>query len=151
MRTISLWQPWASLVVHGLKKIETRGYPTNVRGRIAIHATKTEPADTKVVVLGETFCLALETIGGLEPYSLDYGHAIEQFKLLPRGAILGSVELYGCVDSRRAKSQGLSDEELCFGNYSEGRFGWLLRDPILFETPIPAKGKQGFWNYEGPI
>ena len=40
MKAVSLWQPWASLIVHGIKGVETRGYPTNVRGRVAIHATK---------------------------------------------------------------------------------------------------------------
>lgn len=40
MKAISLWQPWASLIAAGVKSIETRGWPTNYRGQIAIHAAK---------------------------------------------------------------------------------------------------------------
>lgn len=40
MKAISLWQPWASLVAVGAKKIETRSWATKYRGSLAIHATK---------------------------------------------------------------------------------------------------------------
>ena len=38
---ISLKQPWAALVVAGLKTIEVRTWPTKRRGPILIHASKT--------------------------------------------------------------------------------------------------------------
>src|SRR5436853_2763418 len=37
---LSIKQPWASLVVLGLKTIEIRGWTTPIRGRIAIHTGK---------------------------------------------------------------------------------------------------------------
>jgi hypothetical protein len=37
---LSLKQPWATLVVHGLKTIEVRSWPTARRGRILIHAAR---------------------------------------------------------------------------------------------------------------
>jgi hypothetical protein len=37
---LSLKQPWATLLVHGLKTIEIRRWPTARRGRILIHAAK---------------------------------------------------------------------------------------------------------------
>jgi hypothetical protein len=37
---LSLRQPWATLLVHGLKSIEVRRWPTNRRGRILIHAAR---------------------------------------------------------------------------------------------------------------
>ncbi len=40
-------------------------------------------------------------------------------------------------------------KERAFGDWSPGRFGWILRNPVLFDKPIPAKGAQGFWNWEG--
>jgi len=39
MYALSLKQPWATLLVHGLKTIEVRNWPTARRGRILIHAT----------------------------------------------------------------------------------------------------------------
>jgi hypothetical protein len=40
IKCISLWQPWASLVAVGAKRIETRGWATAYRGRLGIHAAK---------------------------------------------------------------------------------------------------------------
>ena len=43
MKTISLWQPYASLIAAGVKTIETRGWapPKGLMGqRIAIHAAR---------------------------------------------------------------------------------------------------------------
>ena len=37
---LSLKQPWAALVVQGLKTIEIRSWPTARRGRILIHAAR---------------------------------------------------------------------------------------------------------------
>ena len=30
-------------------------------------------------------------------------------------------------------------------------YAWVMADAILFNKPIPAKGKQGLWNWEGGI
>jgi hypothetical protein len=38
MKAITLWQPWASLIVDGRKKIETRPMPWHFKGWVAIHA-----------------------------------------------------------------------------------------------------------------
>ena len=35
------------------------------------------------------------------------------------------------------------------GRYSPGRFAWVLQNPVMFDKPIPARGKQGWWNWEG--
>jgi hypothetical protein len=40
MYALSLKQPWATLLVHGLKTIEVRNWPTARRGRILIHAAR---------------------------------------------------------------------------------------------------------------
>lgn len=38
MRTLSIWQPWAWLIVNGWKNVENRPWRTAVRGPILIHA-----------------------------------------------------------------------------------------------------------------
>lgn len=42
MKAITIWQPWASAIAHGLKGIETRSWGTKYRGLLAIHAAKLE-------------------------------------------------------------------------------------------------------------
>ena len=38
MKALTLYEPYATLVALNLKKIETRGWRTNYRGPLAIHA-----------------------------------------------------------------------------------------------------------------
>ncbi len=42
MKAITIHQPWASLIVVGAKRFETRSWETKYRGPIAIHASKQE-------------------------------------------------------------------------------------------------------------
>ena len=44
LKCLSLWQPWASFVMHGYKMNETRSWPTNYRGDLAIQAAKNRSA-----------------------------------------------------------------------------------------------------------
>ena len=38
MKAITIKQPWASLIVEGIKDIENRTWKTSFRGRVLIHA-----------------------------------------------------------------------------------------------------------------
>lgn len=40
MMCLSMHQPWASLLVYGIKRVEGRGWNTDFRGRLWIHAGK---------------------------------------------------------------------------------------------------------------
>lgn len=138
MKAITLWQPWAQLIVLGEKKFETRSWSTNIRGRIAIHAAKRE-ADS--IMYREPF------FESFKPYLIDNG-------TLPLGAVVGTVEITDCfriVDDFDQLENGLivTGKELAFGNYEIGRYAWQLDNPVMFDEPIPAKGSQGFWNWEG--
>jgi len=44
IKAISLWQPWASLVIGGHKQFETRSWRTRYRGLLAIHAARSKAA-----------------------------------------------------------------------------------------------------------
>ena len=39
---------------------------------------------------------------------------------------------------------------LAFGDYSPGRWGWMLRDVRPLAVPVPARGQQGLWQVEVP-
>jgi len=74
---LSIKQPWAALIVAGLKSIEVRGWGTERRGRIFIHASKV--AD-----------------GRKEAWAHVPKRLAKQAQL--SGGIIGSVELTGCVE-----------------------------------------------------
>jgi hypothetical protein len=70
---------------------------------------------------------------------------------LPTGAIIGKVNLVDCFqidEAYRRKLQRENPAELAFGDYTIGRYAWVMADAILFNKPIPAKGKQGLWNWK---
>ena len=75
MRAFTVRQPFASLIVAGIKNVENRTWSTNVRGKIAIHAAK-QPPTTEHVDL-------------IRRYDLR-----EQ---LPTLSIIGTVEIIDCV------------------------------------------------------
>ena len=82
---LSVPQPWAFAILSGGKDIENRNWETPFRGRIWIHAPKSEWIDDI------KYCLALVAVQ--KRISLDAAKAryTEQRKF---SAILGSVELY---------------------------------------------------------
>lgn len=153
MKAISLWQPWASLIASGAKKIETRSWPTYYRGPLLIHAAKRKNK-TEFTALGQHpgFCAALNTEW---PWGYD---AIEK---LPFGALIAVVDLVNCLpvekissdildaDIRREGSKDIYYERL-LGNYESGRYGWILANPRPI-TPIDYKGEQGLFNVPDEI
>jgi len=137
MRTISLWQPWAQLVVIGAKGVETRGWSTKVRGRVAIHASKADHSGILLhIPMSELrFFQEAGVTGHPEP---------------PLGAVVGTVEIYDCQPIEKLYgSRHDTPKERAFGDWTPGRFGLLLREPVLFDKPVPARGAQGFWNWGG--
>jgi len=131
MRAISLWQPWASLWAMGEKVNETRGWSTKVRGKVLIHAAKRFQRDERCICRQWPFNDSLR-----ERYSL--------LSDIPLGALIGWINIVASDPTERMRYL-VSSRELSFGNYSDGRFAWRTRGGGLFETPIPYKGKQGFF------
>lgn len=137
MRTLSLTQPWASLVVWGHKAWETRSWETSHRGRIAVHASKGFPRWAIECCFDTPFSTTLNQMGCYVPDDL------------PRGMVVGVVTL---VDCRRTEDvrDSLSAQEREFGDYSNGRWAWKLSDPRRLSTPIPATGSLGLWDWQAP-
>lgn len=142
MRIITLWQPYATLMVLGLKQNETRSWPTDYRGPLGIHAAAGEPAYVRKLV------------ADCEVFRRVFAEHGLSFKDLPRGKILGSVNVDGMMRTenwvyKHADSfLERTPDEWYFGDYDVGRWAWLTSNPVKLAEPIPAKGKQGFWNYD---
>jgi len=142
MKALSLWQPWASLVALGEKRVETREWSTKHRGLIAIHAVAKLPAS----YLGasrhhEEFQRELADV--LSARRIDVGQRIE---MLPRGAVLCIANLRDIQETVHVR-EILCERERIFGNYEDGRYAWFLEIVEKFDTPIPAKGNRMLWNW----
>lgn len=160
---LSLWQPWASLVALGEKRIETRHFDVMKKpgfrpGPVAIHATQKWPSTVADMCMDEHFYPALKRHGFPLPdgpdISLPTGRLLtrdEQATLwcfIPKGKILCVVDAIECLPFE--KLGDLHPQEEAFGNYGPGRWG-LVFGKILetFEPPIPWKGQQTIgWPWE---
>lgn len=127
---LSLTQPWASALFTPHKRIETRSWRTNYRGRLYIHAAKGFPGYAKEFAKEEVMM-------GRCGNSLRFG------------VILGHVDL---VDIKRTEDliSQISTIEESYGDYGERRYGWITDNPVLLDEPIPAKGSLGLWKFPAP-
>lgn len=153
MRTITLWQPWAWLIFvilkysnngRAAKRVETRSWPTKIRGRIVIHAAKFKLLDSEIY---EDICQELKA-SGEDSAATQLGYLARGIPGDKFGVVLGTVELAECVPIEALYGTEYDTPlERSLGDWSPGRYGWILKDPILFEKPIPAKGSQRFWKW----
>lgn len=139
-KALTIWQPWAQLLAMGTKSNETRSWGTKYRGRILIHAAKTDH----------------QYIVGKYPHELfQYFEAAGAiYKDFPLGAIIGQANLVECIQMDQDYCDWIkkwNPGEYAFGDYTPGRYAWIMKDAVLFDNPIPASGKQGLWNWEGEL
>ncbi|MCR4376330.1 MAG: ASCH domain-containing protein, partial [Acidobacteria bacterium] len=119
MKSLTLIQPWATLVAIGEKRIETRSWFTNYRGPLAIHAARSFPKDAQV-------------------FALTNRHARRIFEerdlagRIPLGAIVATCRLVDCLPTSALEAVRVSGRtaphEEAFGDFSPGRWMWLLGD-----------------------
>jgi activating signal cointegrator 1 len=146
LHALSLTQPWASLVAIGAKLVETRSWWTSYRGPLAIHASKGFPGWAKDCwQYGPHFQYALKPLGIETRKDLD---------LLPRGAIIATCRLVDCLamyNPRVAELARPYTAERAFGDYSAGRWAWVLMDITPLPEPIECNGALGLWRVPDPI
>jgi len=171
MKTITIWQPWASLIAIGAKHYETRSWATNYRGPIAIHAAALNPFKAIKLIQNDTVMemrRVLKDRGILTPST--------DFRMLPLGCIIATAKLVNCwhivcnpgVDIDVAKHIPIgaesitidkhapdfadyfipTEQEQLFGDWTPGRYAWQLEDVVMLKKPIPVKGQQRLWNFD---
>ncbi len=119
MKALTVRNPWALAIFECGKDIENRDWYTGIRGTVAIHAGKG-------MTRGE-YLDASEFIGISHP-TIDQCLAVS-------GMIIGTVDIVDCVTN--------SESQWFFGKY-----GFVLRNPVRFDVPVPAKGALGFWEWK---
>lgn len=142
MKAITILQPWASLIACGAKKIETRSWPTKYRGKIAIHAGKKEYAGGMIYF--NTFLRYQNMF--LDEEEFIYGSVIAIADLVDCLKIINGNRLDGAPFYEEQFE--IAKREIPFGNYTPGRYAWIL-DNVRPIEPVPAKGMQRIWNWEG--
>lgn len=156
VKALTLYEPWATMVALGVKRIETRSWPTPYRGVVAIHASKRF----------DSLCL---DAAGKEPMLGYLRTSGKEAMLRPtnkdcftetRGRIIAIADLIGCVlipkvgvgseliyqvDGHTTSSR-ITLDEWNMGWFGPGRFAWIFASVRELLLPIPATGSLGLWD-----
>lgn len=162
MKAITDKQPWASLIVEGIKYVENRTWPCPkkyIGKRVLIHASQKPLRPVKL-------------FNSMQKDVIKRAGLWETCVFPECGSIIGSVEIVDCVINHpsiwaedthgvvnkvffdpkvHVKKEWILDSN---GNYVHKKYAiynWVLANPIKFPKPIPAKGKLGFWESECEI
>ena len=129
MKTLTIKQPFATLIVEGLKEYEFRTWKTNYRGEVLIHAGK--GVDKKAMKKYEYL--------GLE---------------YPKGCIIGKATITDCIkidDNARKKLK--EKNSIIYSNIIDNKdwngYGFKLENVEKLEN-IEVCGKLSFWEFDYP-
>ncbi len=135
---ITVWQPWASLIVAGLKRFEWRTWPapkTKIGQRLVIHAGSHRISKTEfrnLLCRPEPSCGPDADADGIRALLAD------GLPSLPFGAGVGEVTLGTPRTAPEIDPDPRSDP---------GKWGWPMLDPVAWDAPVPARGAQGFFRF----
>jgi hypothetical protein len=124
MKALTIHQPWAGLIMAGIKTIENRGWrPSIAPGtRFAVHAGRDcDVEDWVVEEMERRLTPATAVMCG------------------ENGVILGTVLFMGIV----LRAEELPPERR---KWFVGPVGWLLQEPHEWNLPPKIKGKLGLWE-----
>ena len=129
MKTLTIKQPFATLIVEGLKEYEFRTWKTNYRGEILIHAGKA--VDKKAMKKYEYL--------GLE---------------YPKGCIIGKATITDCIKIDDNARKILKEKNsVIYSNIIEDKnwngYGFKLENVEKLEN-IEVCGKLSFWEFDYP-
>ncbi|MEN6537819.1 MAG: ASCH domain-containing protein [Bryobacteraceae bacterium] len=137
MMLISLWEPWATLVAAGAKKVETRSWSTRYRGWLAIHASSRGLLKSDLEALMNVRPLFRLALLG---------------ERLSTGCIVAVARLVDCCridedpylpDVFRRHPQLDPVQEREFGNFATGRWAWVIGEVHRLPRPLLFKARQG--------
>jgi len=148
VKVLSLIQPYATLAILGIKKNETRSRYTSHRGELGIHASASFPREYQDI--WEELCDEWEFYHLLEEALHRAGFAGKPHDLpLPRGVMVGKVNLADRVSTNDGRNPSEDDLEYWLGNYGPDRFFWRFTNPDKLPEFVPVKGNRLLWEWDG--
>eukprot|EP01001_Neometanema_parovale_P010447 NODE_667_length_2204_cov_91.204229_g637_i0.p1 GENE.NODE_667_length_2204_cov_91.204229_g637_i0~~NODE_667_length_2204_cov_91.204229_g637_i0.p1 ORF type:complete len:625 (+),score=154.81 NODE_667_length_2204_cov_91.204229_g637_i0:178-2052(+) len=128
---LSMHQPWASLLVHGIKKHEGRSWSSTFKGRLWIHAAAHEASQHDIATV-ENFYRGR----GATVFPTYY----------PTSVLLGSVDVTEVLHTDDYKTKlPLAEQE------SESEYVFICRSPQLLVVPLRMEGKHKLYQLDKRI
>ncbi|XP_069480781.1 activating signal cointegrator 1 isoform X2 [Ambystoma mexicanum] len=130
---LSMHQPWASLLVAGIKRVEGRTWYSSHRGRLWIAAAAKRPAPQEISELESS-------------YRMLHRRSVEFPKDYPTGCLLGCVDVIDCLSREQFSEQypDLSQE-------SGSPFVFVCANPKELLVKFPIKGKHKIWKLDSKL
>jgi hypothetical protein len=155
MKALTLYVPHALLIPYGWKEVETRDWYTSYRGPLAIHAAKKfGPEIAAGVARLQEITRKIETADA----RMHLWPTVLQQSL---GCIVAVCNLEACLPTALAEYNARKlkrwfepklgwDFERLMGDYTPGRWAWILRDVQRLHRPIAARGMRKLWDWKAP-
>jgi hypothetical protein len=142
IRVLSVKQPWASLIVRGIKRFEARSWPPKWRGRIAIHASGSPIPRAQ----WDALCEDSEVHATLKRAGLrDYASV----QSLPTSAIVGAVTVSDARVTEDWSIEECSDLDAALSASAMEMILWRLEAPREFGPIENINGKLNLWKITG--
>ncbi len=146
MRVITIRPPWADAIACGAKRFETRGWPTSYRGALAIHSGHGDDKETRAFLDMYEFQRALAPLVG-KPLDLEVEPSWQGVMMehVNRGAVVAVCRLEDCRTTVGLPLHAYRREER-LGDFSSGRYAWLLTGVVRLAQPVKCNGQLGLFN-----
>lgn len=150
MKALTLWEPWASLIMIGAKPFEFRKWnfadrpalAKLVGQRIVIHAGARPPKkfelDDIIVRIDEGESALVADIA--KPF---LERVLDGEIELPLSKALGTAVIGNPQKSIELFKHIVADSD----RLDHQMYAWPVSNPEAFAEPIPSAGAQGFWNW----
>lgn len=160
IKVITLWQPWASLIMIGAKPWEFRSWSYVARGvgvkpgdTIGIHAAARpiKPTEIKDLLarLDDPVCSTGLVPNVARPLLERLDAAFKCMGVIETSALLGTGTI-----GKPALASEVKPEWAALINDSDRlehcNWAWPMADIRRFDAPVFIPGHQGFWNYQMP-
>lgn len=150
MKALTVWQPWATLIIEGFKPFEFRRWPTPrglVGQRIVVHAGSRKMKAAELLALIDEVTFGELHAGFNKPDEVLalLRRAVDNPNILPLAAGLGTAVL----GQARRPIEIFAGKVTDSSRIDEHVWGWPMGDIKRFEPPVPARGFQGFWPWNG--
>lgn len=154
MKVLTLWQPWATLIMIGAKPFEFRRWDYRTRDpslegqRIVIHAGARAIRPDEIHDLIERLSVYQGVGTGMRgPIALPLLKRIEaSYKC--RGVVELAAGLGTAILGKPRRCTELFSGKVADSDRIDHHmWAWPLTDIHPFPAPVPAKGMQGFWTW----
>ncbi|CDW80309.1 activating signal cointegrator 1 [Stylonychia lemnae] len=135
---MSMHQPWASLLVMGIKRFEGREWTHKFRGPLWIHATSQKPTQELIDQIEGSYREFYKSIGeDLPPFPDRYLTSV----------VIGRVDVIDIISLEEYHDQ--VPKELQEPTVSEYQF--ICRNPMYLDLPLKMSGQPGIYKMEKGI